>query len=91
MNSLGINVIQNGPNECTVETAWYAMTKAERMFLTKGHWHIDIEWKLSSNAKENVVHDLVNVLRLGDAFPRVLAKSSFGMARLNCHSSHASS
>ena len=61
MNSLGINVIQNGPNECTVETAWYAMTKAERMFLTKGHWHIDIEWKLSSNAKENVVHDLVNV------------------------------
>ena len=59
MNSLGINVVQNGPNECMVETAWYAMTKAERMFLTKGHWHI--EWKLSSIAKENVVHDLVNV------------------------------
>ena len=59
MNSLGINVVQNGPNECMVETAWYAMTKAERMFLTKGHWHI--EWKLSSNAKEDVVHGLVNV------------------------------
>eukprot|EP00439_Symbiodinium_sp_Y106_P060088 s3562_g8.t2 len=59
MNSPGINVVQNGPNECMVETAWYAMTKAERMFLEKGHWHI--EWKLSPNAKENVVHDLVNV------------------------------
>ena len=35
------------------------MTKAERMFLEKGHWHI--EWKLTANAKENVAHDLVNV------------------------------
>ena len=39
-----------------VETAWYAMTKAERMFLEK-----HIECKLTANAKENVVHDLVNV------------------------------
>ena len=59
MNSLGINMVQNGPNECMVETAWYAISKAERMFLEKVYWHI--EWKLSSNAKENVVHDLVNV------------------------------
>eukprot|EP00439_Symbiodinium_sp_Y106_P060154 s1310_g8.t2 len=33
--------------------------QAERMFLEKGHWHI--EWKLTANAKENVAHDLVNV------------------------------
>ena len=59
MNSLGINVVQNGPNECMVETAWYAMSKAERMFLEKGHWRI--EWKLTANAKENVVRDLANV------------------------------
>ena len=56
MNSLGINVVQNGPNECMIETARYCMSKAERMFLEKGHWHI--EWKLTANAKENVVHDL---------------------------------
>eukprot|EP00439_Symbiodinium_sp_Y106_P079185 s989_g17.t3 len=56
MNSLGINVVQNGPNMCMVETAWYAMTKAERMFLEK-----HVECKLTANAKENVVHDLVNV------------------------------
>ncbi|CAE6957803.1 unnamed protein product [Symbiodinium sp. KB8] len=36
-----------------------SMTRAERMFLTKGNWHI--EWKYSPNAKENVTHDLVNV------------------------------
>ena len=59
MNSLGINVVQNGPNECMLETGWYCVSKAERMFLEKGHWHI--EWKLTANAKENVVHDLVNV------------------------------
>ena len=59
MNSLGINVVQNGPNECMLVTGWYCTSKAERMFLEKGHWHI--EWKLTANAKENVVHDLVNV------------------------------
>ncbi|CAE7351810.1 unnamed protein product [Symbiodinium sp. CCMP2456] len=37
----------------------YAMTRAERMFLTKGNWHL--EWKNTTNAKENLVHDLVNV------------------------------
>ena len=35
------------------------MTKAERMFLTKGNWHI--EGKNLPYAKENVTHDLVNV------------------------------
>ncbi|CAE7404548.1 unnamed protein product, partial [Symbiodinium sp. CCMP2456] len=59
MHSLGINEVQNGPNECMVETAWYAMTRAERMFLTKGNWHL--EWKNTTNAKENLVHDLVDV------------------------------
>ena len=41
MNSLGINMVQNGPNKCMVETTWYAMTKAERIILTKGHWPIE--------------------------------------------------
>ena len=60
MNSLGIRTVSNGINECMMETGWHAMTKAERMFLTKGNWQI--EWKLSPNAKEkNLVHDLVNV------------------------------
>ena len=49
MNSLGINVVQNGPNECMLETGWYCVSKAERMFLEKGHWHI--EWKLTANAR----------------------------------------
>ncbi|CAE7419965.1 unnamed protein product [Symbiodinium sp. CCMP2592] len=40
MNSLGITPMQNGPHECMVETAWYALSKSERMFLTKGDWHI---------------------------------------------------
>ena len=59
MNSLGIDTVQNGPNECMVETTWYEMTRAERMFLTKGNWHI--EWKHMAIAKENLTHDLVNV------------------------------
>ena len=58
-NSLAIEVPANGPNDCMVETAWYAMTKAERMFLTKGNWRI--EWKHLPYAKANVTHDLVNV------------------------------
>ena len=41
MNSLAIDIPQNDPNDCMVETAWYAMTKAERMFLTKGNWRIE--------------------------------------------------
>ncbi|OLP81090.1 hypothetical protein AK812_SmicGene38414 [Symbiodinium microadriaticum] len=52
-------VPSNGPNDCMVETAWYAMTKAERMFLTKRNWHI--ERKNLPYAKANVTHDLVNV------------------------------
>ena len=59
MNCLAIEIPQNGPNDCMAETAWYAMTKAERMFLTKGNWHI--EWKNLPYAKGNVTHDLVNV------------------------------
>ncbi|CAE7330836.1 unnamed protein product, partial [Symbiodinium sp. CCMP2592] len=59
MNSLDIRAVSNGINECMIETGWFAMTKAERMFLTKGNWQI--EWKLAPNAKENLVADLVNV------------------------------
>ena len=59
MHSLRINTVQNGPNECMLETGWYCMSRAERMFLERGDWHL--EWKLSATAKENVVHDLVNV------------------------------
>ena len=47
MNSLGIETVQNGPNDCMVEA------------FTKGNWHL--EWKYSPDAKENVTHDLVNV------------------------------
>ncbi|CAE7207760.1 unnamed protein product [Symbiodinium sp. CCMP2592] len=48
MNSLGITPVQKCPNECMVETAWYAMSKAERMFLTKGDWWGEVlpDWML---------------------------------------------
>ena len=60
MNSLGIRTtVSNNVNECMMETGWWAMTKAERMFLTKGKW--EIKWRLDQNDKENLVHDLVHV------------------------------
>ena len=59
MHSVDICTVQNGPNECMMETGWYCMSRAERMFLERGDWHL--EWKLSVTAKENLVHDLVNV------------------------------
>eukprot|EP00439_Symbiodinium_sp_Y106_P043675 s4361_g5.t1 len=87
MNSLGINVVQNGPNECVLETGWYCMSKAERMFLEKGHWHIG--WKLTANAKENVVHDLVNVYdwimlpaSVGEKFFR---NGTIDLSKFPCH------
>eukprot|EP00439_Symbiodinium_sp_Y106_P078922 s4734_g17.t1 len=87
MNSLGINVVQNGPNECMIETAWYCMSKAERMFLEKGHWHV--EWKLTANAKENVVHDLVSVYdwimlpaSVGEKFFR---NGTIDLSKFPCH------
>eukprot|EP00439_Symbiodinium_sp_Y106_P054538 s2640_g7.t1 len=51
MHSLGIQTEINGPNE--------QMTKAERLFLTKGNWHV--EWRSPQWAKENVTEALVNV------------------------------
>ncbi|CAE7406577.1 unnamed protein product [Symbiodinium sp. CCMP2456] len=51
--------VSNNVNECMMETGWWAMTKAERMFLTKGKW--EIKWRLDQNDKENLVHDLVHV------------------------------
>ena len=87
MNSLGINVVQNGPSECMIETAWYCMSKAERLFLEKGHWHI--EWKLTAIAKENVVHDLVNVYdwimlpaSVGEKFFR---NGTIDLSKFPCH------
>ena len=38
MHSLGIQTEINGPNYWMVETSWTQMTKAERLFLTKGNW-----------------------------------------------------
>ena len=35
MNSLEIGPVTNRVDECMMETGWFAMTKAERMFLTK--------------------------------------------------------
>ena len=43
MSSLGINPEQNAPNSWMVETTWatwVTMLKAERLFLTKGNWHV---------------------------------------------------
>eukprot|EP00439_Symbiodinium_sp_Y106_P080941 s1993_g19.t2 len=87
MNSLGINVVQNGPNMCMVETAWCAMTKAERMFLEKGHWHI--EWKLTANAKENVVHDLVNaydwIMLPASVGEKFIRNGTIELSKFPCH------
>eukprot|EP00439_Symbiodinium_sp_Y106_P081960 s2757_g21.t1 len=87
MNSLGINEVQNGPNECMVETAWYAMTKAERMFLEKGHWHI--EWKFTANTKDNVVHDLVNVydwiMLLAGVGEKFFRNGTIELSKFPCH------
>ena len=73
-----------------VETAWSAVTNAERMFLEKGHWRI--EWKLSPNATENVVHDLVNVYdwimfpaSVGEKFLRFLRNGTIELSKFPCH------
>ncbi|CAE7812119.1 unnamed protein product [Symbiodinium sp. CCMP2592] len=44
----------NGPNNWMIETSWTQMTKAERLFLTKGNWHV--EWRNPHYAKENALH-----------------------------------
>ena len=59
MNSLAIGLVTNRPDECMMETGWFAMTKAERMFLTKPVWNI--RWVLEPNAEQNAVANLVNV------------------------------
>ena len=59
MNSLEIGPVTNRVDECMMETGWYAMTKAERMFLTKLVWNI--RWMLEPNAEKNAVVNLVNV------------------------------
>ena len=58
MNSLAIGPVTNRPDECMMETGWFAMTK-ERMFLTKPVWNI--RWVLEPNAEQNAVANLVNV------------------------------
>ena len=37
MHSLGIQSEQNGPNNSMIESSWTGMTKAERLFLSKGN------------------------------------------------------
>ena len=59
MNSLEIGPVTNRVDECMMETGWFAMTKAERMFLTKPVWNI--RWVLEPNAEKNAVVNLVNV------------------------------
>eukprot|EP00439_Symbiodinium_sp_Y106_P035889 s7757_g4.t1 len=46
-------------NNWMIETSWTQMTKAERLFLTKGNWHV--EWRSAHWAKENATDALVNV------------------------------
>ena len=59
MNSLDIGPVTNRVDECMMETGWFAMTKAERMFLTKPIWNI--RWMLAANDEKNDVVNLVNV------------------------------
>ncbi|CAE7362841.1 unnamed protein product, partial [Symbiodinium sp. CCMP2456] len=60
MNSLQIrSTVTNNVNQCMLETGWFAMTKAERMFLTKGTW--EIKWHMDPTDYDNLVHDLVHV------------------------------
>ena len=59
MHSLGIQTEINGPNDWMIETSWTQMTRAERLFLTKGDWHV--EWRSAHWAKENATDALVNV------------------------------
>ena len=59
MHSLGTQTEINGPNNWMIETSWTQMTKAERLFLTKGNWHV--EWRSADWAKENATDALVNV------------------------------
>ena len=59
MNSLEIGPVTNRVDECMMETGWFAMTKAERMFLTKPIWNI--RWMLEPNDEKNAVVNLVNV------------------------------
>ena len=59
MNSLEIGPVTNRVDECMMETGWFAMTKAERMFLTKPVWNI--RWMLEPNDEKNAMGNLVNV------------------------------
>ena len=63
MHSLGIQTEINGPNDWMIETtSWTQMTKAERLFLTKGNWHV--ERRSAHWAKENATDALVKCVRL---------------------------
>ena len=59
MNSHDIGPVTNRVDECMMETGWFAMTKAERMFLTKATWNI--QWMLAPDDEKNTVINLVNV------------------------------
>ena len=59
MNFFEIGPVTNRVDECMMETGWFAMTKAERMFLTKPVWNI--RWMLAPNDEKNAVVNLVNV------------------------------
>ena len=59
MLSLGIQPEMSGPNNLMIASGWTGKTKAERLFLSKGNWHV--EWKCPPWAKENATDSLVNV------------------------------
>eukprot|EP00439_Symbiodinium_sp_Y106_P015760 s6061_g2.t1 len=73
----------NGPNDWTIETSWTQMTKAERVFLTKGNWRSP-QW-----AKDNVTEALVNVydwlcLPIGERYSDMLLPHHL-KSRFPCH------
>ncbi|CAE7450878.1 unnamed protein product, partial [Symbiodinium sp. CCMP2456] len=81
------STVTNNVNQCMLETGWFAMTKAERMFLTKGTW--EIKWHMDPTDYDNLVHDLVHV------YDWILLPSSIGqryfetgeidLSRFPCH------
>ena len=88
MNSLKIrSTVSNNVNQSMLETGWFAMTKSERMFLTKGTW--EIEWHMNANDYDNVVHDLVNVydwlLLPSSIGQRYFETGDIDLGRFPCH------
>ena len=85
MHSLGIQPEQNGPNNWMIESSWTGMTKPERLFLSKGNWHV--EWKCPHWAKENATDSLVNVYDWTPLLPAhgLYTNGVLDLSRFPCH------